>query len=657
MFKCCFKILWILCIFSVNIAYAQVVEIPDLNLERAIRENLQLPAEAPITQSVMSQLDVLNVGGQQIADLTGLEYATHINGLILVGNGITDITPLAELVTLGFLTIVENPIADLSPLTNLTQLKELYLVGFPINDLTPIQSLTQLQTLQLYACGITDIIPLANLTNLIELDLNDNQIADISPLANLTALKKLNISGNKIADFTPIQGLSLIELRYDQVCILPDPPILDRIQTRNLPSVPQVFDPIVNLPDLSYQDNIAYHDLFTHHLPFKLRFLQSSPWSQLAGDIDAAIAQREELLARNPNMIFLAEIRIMLADPNVHYPEDAPFWIRDENGELVTAYTPTSGNRLLDFTLPELQDVIVEQAIAVSKCGLYDGIFFDAWSDVGRLLVTFKDGEPWRFYKTFEEEIEARLSIVQRIRANVPDDFLILCNANWSKLPITGSYINGSFMETFRDGYDVYQDKTVAEIEDSLLWLEENVREPQINIVRGEGMTIEPPDSPTNLRFMRLFTTMSLTLSDGYALYTTGHDYQNHFWYPFWNANLGQPVSPPAQLYQGIPSLYIREFTNGWAVYNRSGKPQTINPPQFTVGVSSKRGGIAHQLSDLDGEIYLKAKNPADINNDGVVNILDLVLVANGFGTSSPDVNGDSVANVLDLVIVASYFE
>ena len=46
---------------------------------------------------------------------------------------------------------------------------------------------------------------------------------------------------------------------------------------------------------------------------------------------------------------------------------------------------------------------------------------------------------------------------------------------------------------------------------------------------------------------------------------------------------------------------------------------------------------------------------PADINFDGVVNILDLVLVANAFGDPiGPDLNGDDVVNILDLVIVAN---
>ena len=51
-----------------------------------------------------------------------------------------------------------------------------------------------------------------------------------------------------------------------------------------------------------------------------------------------------------------------------------------------------------------------------------------------------------------------------------------------------------------------------------------------------------------------------------------------------------------------------------------------------------------------------------DVNEDGIVNILDLVLIARFFGLSDfranprVDVNGDSVINILDLVVVASHF-
>ena len=705
-----------LCVFWQR-ANAQVVEIPDPNLDRAIRQELGLSAEVRITQQEMLRLRDLEGGDREITDLTGLEFASNLIGfyvsgnwtinssssasslnlsplsnltelkvlfisrsrisdmtvlgnltqltrLVLVENGIRDITPLAGLVNLDGLTLLENPIADLSPLANLTQLKDLSIraTSRRLTDITPLANLTNLITLNLHGNQIVDISPLAGLTQLEKLVIDHNQIVDISPLANLTRLKELKIDANKIVDFSPLQGLSLTDLRYDEVCELPDPPVQDRIQSRTFPSIVVLFGSAArNMPALSHEDRLAYYDLWGQGLAFDLRFQQTPPWYHLVGDIDRAVAKREELLAKNPNMIFLANLRLRDAGLD-KYPEDWFGWLRDENGNRIKRKRdPADGGYFIDFTQPTVQDIIVQQTISVAKCGLYDGIMFDAgWSDGGRVLVDYAL-EAWERpdYRTFEQELEARVSMIQRIRAGVPDDFLILCNSNWAKLPITGSYINGGFMETLRDGYDVYQNKTLADIEDALIWYEENVREPRINCLQGQGISTEPPDSPTNRRFMRLFTTMSLTLSNGYTSYTTGFG-QSHRWYPFWDADLGRPVEPTARHYQeDIESLYIREFTNGWAVYNRSGQARTITLPTSAAPVSdrgSTAASITHLLPDLDGEIYLKAKHPADVNGDWVVNVLDLVQVANSLGKSSPDPNGDGVVNILDLVFVSKYF-
>ena len=201
-------------------------------------------------------------------------------------------------------------------------------------------------------------------------------------------------------------------------------------------------------------------------------------------------------------------------------------------------------------------------------------------------------------------------------------------------------------------------------IEDTLHWAETHLRSPQINCLEGEGIGTEPPDSPNNLRWMRLFTTMSLTFSNGYVLYTDGSRFvdlqaphHGHIWYDFWEADLGQPVGEKGQRYENREGLFIREFTNGWAVYNRSGEAQSISLPQETTGVASGLRDTRHTIPDLDGEIYLKRTgNVADLNNDGIVNILDLVIVANAFGKAAPDLNGDGVVNILDLVIVANAF-
>ena len=95
--------------------------------------------------------------------------------------------------------------------------------------------------------------------------------------------------------------------------------------------------------------------------------------------------------------------------------------------------------------------------------------------------------------------------------------------------------------------------------------------------------------------------------------------------------------------------MYIREFTNGWAVYNRSGQAQTVTLPSSAISVSNRGNNpisLIYRLSDLDGEIYISTRSIADVNNDDVVNVLDLVQVANAFGEMAPDMNGDGIVNI-----------
>ena len=172
-------------------AYAQLVEIPDPNLETAIREALELPDGTPITKQEMLLLTRLPgkfAWNRGITDLSGLEHATFLNHLSLRSNMIQDLTPIAELIHLELLTLNQNPIADLTPLSKLVNLK----------------------TLDLTRC---------------------RYITDISPLRNLVNLEELFIQQTAVVDFSPIQGLNLIEFQYDETC--ESPPLLPSARERN----------------------------------------------------------------------------------------------------------------------------------------------------------------------------------------------------------------------------------------------------------------------------------------------------------------------------------------------------------------------------------------------------------------------------------------
>ena len=627
-------------------AIAQNVEIPDVNLRNAIREALNLPPGAQITEADMRQLTSLNAKNRQITELAGLEYATNLTELRLGENPITDISPLAHLTQLSFLRLNDCwTIDDISPLADLTQLKVLDLDRNLIVDIRPLAGLTGLTSLDIRYNQIENLSPLANLTQLTRLLLNNNKIEDVHPLANLTRLDVLHIQRNSITDHSPLDGLSLTDFLYDQTCEMPPPPLAPRIKNRTYPSVFSRWG----------ARNRPLYDLWFDALPYDLYFQETSRDVAIVGPVDRAIPTRDEYLAINPNMVFLVSLQFHSAGYD-EYPDDWPYWLRDVQGNIVDA---GRGDGFIDFTHPGFQDRMVAHAIAVSECGLFDGIMIDSWNDEGPLLVTF---DPYVKYRGYDVEMQAKLNILRRIRATTRPNFLIMGNTNYFTIPVTGPYLNGGFMETgipeIKTGADL--EWTINAAENSLIWLEHNLREPRINGLEGFSLPDEPLDSPNNRRWMRALTALSLTHSDGYVLYSESNFSENptgSIWYDFWDADLGRPVGEKGQLYQDTDGLYIREFTNGWAVYNHSDAPQVITLPEEAQGVASGLVNTEHALPNLDGEMYLRVKpvNPADVNEDGVVNILDLTIIARDLGTDrlEGDVNGDGVVNILDLVQVA----
>ncbi len=621
----CLLVFLVAAILFIPQAHAQVVEIPDPNLRGAIMEALELPPEIPITQQQMEQLPELWAWQRDITDLTGLQYAINLEILHLWGNQIQNVTPLAKL--------------------------------------------TKLKDLDLAYNAVESVEPLAGLINLQRLNLTLNRVQDISPLANLVHLQRLYIRVNLVTDITPLQGLKLIEFEYDEICDIPPivPPVRERIENRNFPSI---FawggsTATLGLDHLTPNQRSALHDLdFGVWLP-------SIHWDQtptepfeglatsLAGNLSRSRETHRQRLDLNPNMIFLFGVGFHSHYADEAYPPNSDFWLTDDNGEIIRS---PAGSPRINFLKPEVQDLLVKRIVAVERCGLYDGVMIDQFVEHGAWVS--------HIYGVTEEDIiQAFLNIFRSVREQTRDDFLILLNTNRTRATRYAKYVNGSFMEAGQ----AFTHNELQEIESTLLWSEQNLRKPQINCLEGDGIPQESPDSPNNRRWMRVWTTLSLTHSDGYVMYTNGTGWlrvceecpypwgpgHQHIWYPFWDADLGRPVGPKVQYHQNIEGLFVREFTNGWAVYNRSGDAQTITLPASATPVSDRGNNAAsqtHLLPDLDGEIYLKAKNPADVNGDWEVNVLDLVQVANGLGTATPDPNGDGIVNILDLVFVAQQF-
>ena len=506
----------------------------------------------------------------------------------------------------------------------------------------------KLEELALAGNGITDITPLANLLKLNRLYLQDNHIVDVRPLAGLISLTVLDIANNLISDHSPLDELTLTDFTYDQTCDIPPLPLQERLENRNFPSVFTAWgglgwSSVLNQPHLSDLEQMAQHDLYWCCLMFGGDLVDLGDAVVIRGSLDSMVQVRDDYIAQNPNMIFLAGLSAVWEGLDT-FPPDSDYWLRDEQGEILPAWD--SG--LVNLNHPEVQKRIIDRAVAVSECGLYDGIFFDGWSE---------------WHANYYGTLDGAEAILKGIRERVREDFLIVVNTNTWTAPVSAPYINGLFLESGVPGGWDNPAEGFTELEDTLAWAEENLREPQINALEGETVH-EPLDSPTNLRWMRAITTLSLTFSDGYALFTIhqweGQHMHWHYWYDFWDADLGRPVGEKGQLYQETDGLYIREFTNGWAVYNNSGAAHVVTLPEEVRSVTTGFSNTEQAVLNLDGDIFLKLPPvlPGDINGDGIVNILDLTLVAQAFGanTRNADVNGDGVVNVFDLVFVADQF-
>ena len=670
---------------------------PDAHLGQAVRKALDIPDEIPIHPGDMTGLHNLFVIEieHDVRSLKGLEYAMNLKVLVIDRSKVSDLTPLAGLENLESLSVVRSEVSDLTPLVELENLRVLKLgKNHRISDITPLAGLVNLERLELHDNKISDLAPLTGLVNLERLHLNDNKISDLAPLTELVNLEVLQLHYNQISDLTPLRNLTKLELLtiignpidYTQLGNLPaelrqcrvdassyKAPIAERIQNRTYPSI-GVRDYVLETRGQRTMEIFTRFDLVFGALPFIPLREWTTRWltawgfppvlknlSTRVGHIDEMIEIHTEVLQRNPNMILLIGLDFQNGLFE-RYGEDWEGWLRDKEGNRLTSrwrtYTGEEDwDNLIDFTKPVVIEQIVQQAKAISECGLYDGIWLDHWGEGKRLQGVY----------TAEEEYIAKDTILQRIREVVPDDFFILVNNNRRKLqPRWAPYVNGIYMESGRDfletrpdGPDGYTFAGIRDIEEALLWNETKLRKPTLNLLEGEVSYVKPIDSPEVKQIVRFFTTMTLTHSNAsvYMLH-----YSDFHWYRFYDAPLGQPVGgdeTKAQLYEDREGLFIREFTNGWAVYNRSGTAQEIELPQEVYGWNSGvKNQRRHTLADLDGEIYLKAETlpTADVNGDGVVNIQDLVIVANAFGEAAPDLNGDGVVNIQDLVIVANAF-
>lgn len=182
----------------------------DKKLEEAVRQYVfaKRNTTQPITAADVATLSVIKAKGAGITDLSGLEHCKRLASLELGDNQIRDITPIKGLAMIQLLDLSNNQIHDLAPLATIPALQYIELSGNKVKDIHPLATLTNLASVYLGKNQISDISPLLHLPRLTSLYLDENEITNIGGINSLTRLSSLSLSGNKIADLKPLEGLT-----------------------------------------------------------------------------------------------------------------------------------------------------------------------------------------------------------------------------------------------------------------------------------------------------------------------------------------------------------------------------------------------------------------------------------------------------------------
>ena len=191
----------------------EIVDIPDANLEDAIRDALNKPF-GDIYDTELATLTTLQATGREIGNLTGLEYCTNLTTLWLSVNQINNTVPLSNLDNLANLYLSFNEISDVSALSSLTSLTTLDLRDNKISDISALSGLTSLTELHLSKNQISDVSVLSGLTNLTELYISNNQISEISALSSLISLTHFYAGNNTISDISVLSSLYSLDQLY-----------------------------------------------------------------------------------------------------------------------------------------------------------------------------------------------------------------------------------------------------------------------------------------------------------------------------------------------------------------------------------------------------------------------------------------------------------
>ena len=520
-----------------------------------------------------------------------------------------------EMLTLNELFARNRGVTDLTGLETATNLRELSLENNLISDLTPVETLTRLHILRLENNVIFDISPVASLTDLREIKIHHNIVSDLSPLAGLIRLEVIAMSDNPLADLAPLSGC--ISLRNFHGW---DTPVINLEGIAELPKFRELNVCGAEISDLT---PLAKAKGLTE------LYINGSQVTDLSPIVELTNLKRISFSNNEISDISPLENLTNLT------------WI-DLSGNAISDVSPLAEIRGLTWI--DLSDNRITDPSPLANS--------DSLNWIGLIGNTITD-------ETVFDRFAERTTITHSNFVN-------------SAFPEAGPKIEGPWLWAIVPGT---LDRDTDFIAKATGGAATEVKIATFGATEGkavgdsewEAHTLSPTGGDN-------INEMTDALGWGF-----GSDIYNHIVYG--SLTLNAPQKQETTMLVGSDDS-VKVWLNGQMVHSNlvvrgAGDFQDAFPVTLKTGVNvllvavDNRGhggfsgffGFAKDIQYTVNPINKKFVIPVakwDVNRDGEVNILDLILVAQDFGktsgtNASTDVNGDGKRDIQDLVLVASH--
>ena len=644
------------------------VHIPDPNLRAAIAEELGKSPNAPITAEEMERLRNLDARNKDIHDLTGLRFATNLDELSLNDNQISDLSPIAGLIELRKFRLNNNPLSDLSSLKSLKNLTHLWFNRTQVSDLSPLAGLINLELLEFWGTSVSDLSPLARLINLESLGFEGDNVSDLSQIAGLINLKRIDAGwGSSISDLSPLAGLTKLEQIHINAGKISD--LTPLAGLTGLKRLGFQDNDISDISPLAGLTGLTRMNLGSNNISdiTPLAGLTNLKWLVIQGNQISDISSLEG---------FRENITTFVWHDNPAFPETGPsiegpwLWVVLPNTRLSSSK---------DLLSEASGGTVTETEIATHGAIVGQYVGDDVWT-YRKLPPT----DSFNVSRMLEDRFDGSAALYGTVSLHSPreqETTLYVGSHNGFKVWLNGALIYEALRYHASYGYTDFFPVTLKQGRNVLLV----AVEPHYNAFFG----FEPGTEYTvvNPRVGYTFSKTPIHTGDTFTLDVRAENVINMAGWQFdiaFNPTALEAidVSEGNFLKMGGSTLF-----QGGTINNTAGKIEGLSAIRLsTQGVSGT--GTLLQVTfkaKSDGDTRLTLQNfefgattgdliPAgphevritvegqlatgDVNRDGRVSILDLILVAQQLGKRVPanspvDLNRDGVVSILDLILAA----